>query len=167
HSDSAASSGNIDKESSEDSQLDQTSMEEQDKVGESERDSNAEDASIDGKEVSGKPDIVEPAQEGSETKPEAVEVESNESEGVVNVTEEHSDSAASSESIDKESSEDGQLDQTSMEEQDKVGESEVAEDASIDGKEVSGKPDIVEPVQEGSETKPEAVEVESNESEGV
>ncbi|WP_196755459.1 hypothetical protein, partial [Ehrlichia ruminantium] len=83
------------------------------------------------------------------------------------VTEEHSDSAASSESIDKESSEDGQLDQTSMEEQDKVGESEVAEDASIDGKEVSGKPDIVEPVQEGSETKPEAVEVESNESEGV
>ncbi|WP_196755489.1 hypothetical protein, partial [Ehrlichia ruminantium] len=93
-------------ESSEDSQLDQTSMEEQDKVGESERDSNAEDASIDGKEVSGKPDIVEPAQEGSETKPEAVEVESNESEGVVSVTEEHSDSAASSESIDKESSED-------------------------------------------------------------
>ncbi|WP_196755530.1 hypothetical protein, partial [Ehrlichia ruminantium] len=112
-------------------------------------------------------DIVEPAQEGSETKPEAVEVESNESEGVVRVTEEHSDSAASSESIDKESSEDGQLDQTSMEEQDKVGESEVAEDASIDGKEVSGKPDIVEHVQEGSETKPEAVEVESNESEGV
>ncbi|WP_196755485.1 hypothetical protein, partial [Ehrlichia ruminantium] len=111
--------------------------------------------------------IVEPAQEGSETKPEAVEVESNESEGVVSVTEEHSDSAASSESIDKESSEDGQLDQTSMEEQDKVGESEVAEDASIDGKEVSGKTDIVEPVQEGSETKPEAVEVESNESEGV
>ncbi|WP_196755500.1 prolipoprotein diacylglyceryl transferase, partial [Ehrlichia ruminantium] len=151
-------------------QLDQTSMEEQDKVGESERDSNAEDASIDGKEVSGKPDIVEPAQEGSETKPEAVEVESNESEGVVSVTEEHSDSDASSGNIDKESSEDSQLDQTSMEEQDKVGESERdsnAEDASIDGKEVSGKPDIVEPAQEGSETKPEAVEVESNESEGV
>ncbi|QLK55199.1 type IV secretion system protein [Ehrlichia ruminantium] len=169
HSDSAASSESIDKESSEDSQLDQTSMEEQDKVGESERDSNAEDASIDGKEVSGKPDIVEPAQEGSETKPEAVEVESNESEGVVSVTEEHSDSAASSGNIDKESSEDSQLDQTSMEEQDKVGESERdsnAEDASVD-KEVSGKPDIVEPAQEGSETKPEAVEVEGNESEGV
>ncbi|WP_196755462.1 hypothetical protein, partial [Ehrlichia ruminantium] len=147
--------------------LDQTSMEEQDKVGESEV---AEDASIDGKEVSGKPDIVEPVQEGSETKPEAVEVESNESEGVVSVTEEHSDSAATSGNIDKESSEDSQLDQTSMEEQDKVGESERdsnAEDASIDGKEVSGKPDIVEPAQEGSETKPEAVEVESNESEGV
>ncbi|WP_196755457.1 hypothetical protein, partial [Ehrlichia ruminantium] len=98
------------------------------------------------------------------------EVESNESEGVVSVTEEHSDSAASSGNIDKESSEDSQLDQTSMEEQDKVGESERdsnAEDASIDGKEVSGKPDIVEPAQEGSETKPEAVEVESNESEGV
>ncbi|QLK58859.1 hypothetical protein FDZ58_02930 [Ehrlichia ruminantium] len=157
HSDSAASSESIDKESSEDSQLDQTSMEEQDKVGESERDSNAEDASIDGKEVSGKPDIVEPAQEGSETKPEAVEVESNESEGVVSVTEEHSDSAASSESIDKESSEDGQLDQTSMEEQDKVGESEVAEDTSVD-KEVSGKPDIVEPAQEGS-TKEESTSV--------
>ncbi|WP_196755486.1 hypothetical protein, partial [Ehrlichia ruminantium] len=157
HSDSAASSGNIDKESSEDSQLDQTSMEEQDKVGESERDSNAEDASIDGKEVSGKPDIVEPAQEGSETKPEAVEEESNESEGVVSVTEEHSDSAASSESIDKESSEDGQLDQTSMEEQDKVGEFEVAEDTSVD-KEVSGKPDIVEPAQEGS-TKEESTSV--------
>ncbi|WP_196755482.1 hypothetical protein, partial [Ehrlichia ruminantium] len=94
-------------------------------------------------------------QEGSETKPEAVEVESNESEGVVSVTEEHSDSAASSGNIDKESSEDSQLDQTSMEEQDKVGESERdsnAEDASIDGKEVSGKPDIVEPAQEGSET---------------
>ncbi|QLK50599.1 type IV secretion system protein [Ehrlichia ruminantium] len=166
HSDSAASSESIDKESSEDSQLDQTSMEEQDKVGEFERDSNAEDTSVD-KEVSEKPDIVEPAPEDSGTKPEAVEVEGNESEGVVNVTEEHSDSAASSESIDKESSEDGQLDQTSMEEQDKVGESEVAEDASIDGKEVSGKPDIVEPAQEGSETKPEAVEVESNESEGV
>ncbi|CAI27988.1 Conserved hypothetical protein [Ehrlichia ruminantium str. Gardel] len=165
HSDSAASSESIDKESSEDSQLDQTSMEEQDKVGEFERDSNAEDTSID-KEVSGKPDIVEPVQEGSETKPEAVEVESNESEGVVSVTEEHSDSAASSESIDKESSEDSQLDQTSMEEQDKVEEFEVAEDTSVD-KEVSGKPDIVEPAQEGSETKPEAVEVESNESEGV
>ncbi|QLK57943.1 type IV secretion system protein [Ehrlichia ruminantium] len=145
HSDSAASSGNIDKESSEDGQLDQTSMEEQDKVGES---GVAEDTNID-KEVSGKPDIVEPVQEGSETKPEAVEVESNESEGVVDVTEEHSDSAASSESIDKESGEDGQLDQTSMEEQDKVGESGVAEDTSID-KEVSEKPDIVEPVQEGS-----------------
>ncbi|QLK51524.1 hypothetical protein FDZ66_02925 [Ehrlichia ruminantium] len=169
HSDSAASSESIDKESSEDSQLDQTSMEEQDKVGEFERDSNAEDTSVD-KEVSEKPDIVEPAPEDSGTKPEAVEVEGNESEGVVNVTEEHSDSAASSESIDKESSEDSQLDQTSMEEQDKVGESERdsnAEDASIDGKEVSGKPDIVEPAQEGSETKPEAVEVESNESEGV
>ncbi|WP_196755492.1 hypothetical protein, partial [Ehrlichia ruminantium] len=128
------SSESIDKESSEDGQLDQTSMEEQDKVGESEV---AEDASIDGKEVSGKPDIVEPVQEGSETKPEAVEVESNESEGVVSVTEEHSDSAASSGNIDKESSEDSQLDQTSMEEQDKVGESERdsnAEDASIDGK---------------------------------
>ncbi|WP_196755483.1 hypothetical protein, partial [Ehrlichia ruminantium] len=152
HSDSAASSESIDKESSEDGQLDQTSMEEQDKVGESEV---AEDASIDGKEVSGKPDIVEPVQEGSETKPEADEVESNESEGVVSVTEEHSDSAASSGNIDKESSEDSQLDQTSMEEQDKVGESERdsnAEDASIDGKEVSGKPDIVEPAQEGSET---------------
>ncbi|UOD98419.1 type IV secretion system protein [Ehrlichia ruminantium] len=154
HSDSAASSESIDKESSEDSQLDQTSMEEQDKVGEFERDSNAEDTSID-KEVSGKPDIVEPVQEGSETKPEAVEVESNESEGVVSVTEEHSDSAASSESI-----EDGQLDQTSMEEQDKVGEFERdsnAEDTSVD-KEVSGKPDIVEPAQEGS-TKEESTSV--------
>ncbi|WP_196755527.1 hypothetical protein, partial [Ehrlichia ruminantium] len=78
-------------------------------------------------------------------------------EGVVSVTEEHSDSAASSESIDKESSEDGQLDQTSMEEQDKVGEFEVAEDTSVD-KEVSGKPDIVEPAQEGS-TKEESTSV--------
>ncbi|KYW96093.1 type IV secretion system protein, partial [Ehrlichia ruminantium] len=167
HSDSAASSESIDKESSEDSQLDQTSMEEQDKVGEFERDSNAEDTSVD-KEVSEKPDIVEPAPEDSGTKPEAVEVEGNESEGVVNVTEEHSDSAASSESIDKESSEDSQLDQTSMEEQDKVEEFERdsnAEDTSVD-KEVSEKPDIVEPAPEDSGTKPEAVEVEGNESEG-
>ncbi|GAT78507.1 hypothetical protein EHRUM3_07320, partial [Ehrlichia ruminantium] len=87
----------------------------------------AEDTSIGDKEVTGKADIVEPVQEDS-------------------------DSTASGENIDKESGEDGQLDQASIEEQDKAGGSEGAEDTSIGDKEVTGKADIVEPVQEDSDS---------------
>ncbi|GAT75396.1 VirB6 family type IV secretion system protein, partial [Ehrlichia ruminantium] len=89
---------------------------------------------------------VEPAPEDSEIKPEAVEMESSESKGIVDVTEEQSDSAASSGDVDVDKEgKDDQFDQTSVEEQDKAGGSEGAEDTSIGDKEVSEKPDMVEP----------------------
>ncbi|GAT77384.1 putative type IV secretion system protein, partial [Ehrlichia ruminantium] len=79
----------------------------------------------------------------------AVEMESSESKGIVDVTEEQSDSAASSGDVDVDKEgKDDQFDQTSVEEQDKAGGSE---DTSID-KEVSEKPDMVEPVQEDSDS---------------